>query len=64
MLPLNKESLIFTEPPIMEHTGGEGWTILHGDTLSLLRSFQHHLERYPFVSGGRLAVKGHTFQEG
>ena len=41
MLPLNKESLIFTEHPLMEYTGGEGWAILHGDTLSLLRSFQH-----------------------
>ena len=40
MLPLNKEPLIFTEHPLMEYTGGEGWAILHGDTLSLLRSFQ------------------------
>lgn len=40
MLPLNKEETIFTELPLMEHSGGEGWTILHGDTLSLLRSFR------------------------
>ena len=57
MLLLNKEPLIFTEPPLMEHTGGEGWTILHGDTLSLLRSFQPGsfdalITDPPYASGG------------
>ena len=62
MLLLNKEPLIFTEPPLMEHTGGEGWTILHGDTLSLLRSFQPSsfdalITDRPYASGGSSPVK-------
>lgn len=57
MLPLNKEETFFTEMSLMEHTGGEGWTILHGDTLSLLRSFQPGsfdalITDPPYASGG------------
>ena len=24
--------------PVLEHTGGDGWTLLHGDTLSIVRA--------------------------
>ena len=24
----------------MEHSGGDGWTILHGDTLQIIRAFK------------------------
>ena len=45
------------EFPLVEHTGGEGWTILHGDTLSLLRSFAPGsfdalITDPPYASGG------------
>ena len=26
--------------PVLEHTGGDGWTILHGDRLSIVRAFK------------------------
>lgn len=56
-LPLNNEANLYTELPLIEHTGGEGWTILHGDALSLLRSFAPGsfdalITDPPYASGG------------
>ena len=66
MLPLNKEETIFTELPLMEHSGGEGWTILHGDTLSLLRSFRPGsfdalITDPPYASGGSKPAEKNGF---
>ena len=44
-------------PPVLEHTGGDGWTILHGDTLSIVRAFRPGvfdavITDPPYASGG------------
>ena len=43
--------------PVLEHTGGDGWTILHGDTLSIVRAFKPGvfdavITDPPYASGG------------
>lgn len=43
--------------PVLEHTGGDGWTILHGDTLSIVRAFRPGvfdavITDPPYASGG------------
>lgn len=43
-MPLNetKELAQIVDETIlpMEHSGGDGWTILHGDTLQVIRAFK------------------------
>lgn len=44
MMPLSKTNelnLIMNENAklTVEHSGGDGWTLLHGDTLSIVRAF-------------------------
>lgn len=34
--------------PVLEHTGGDGWTILHGDTLSIVRAFKPGVSGFSF----------------
>lgn len=43
--------------PVLEHTGGDGWTLLHGDTLSIVRAFKPGvfdavITDPPYASGG------------
>ena len=43
--------------PVREHTGGDGWTLLHGDTLSIVRAFKPGvfdavITDPPYASGG------------
>jgi len=43
--------------PVLEHTGGDGWTILHGDTLNIVRAFRPGvfdavITDPPYASGG------------
>ena len=45
MMPLSKTNelnLIMNENAklTVEHCGGDGWTLLHGDTLSIVRAFK------------------------
>ena len=41
----------------MEHSGGDGWSILHGDTLQIIRAFKPQvfdalITDPPYASGG------------
>ncbi len=41
----------------LEHSGGDGWTILHGDTLQIIRTFKPQvfdalITDPPYASGG------------
>ena len=60
-MPLNetKELAQIVEETIlpMEHSGGDGWTILHGDTLQVIRAckpqvFDAIITDPPYASGG------------
>ena len=62
-MPLTKTpetNLIFGPQPkfeLPEHTGGDGWTILHGDCLRLMRQMQDGvfdavITDPPYASGG------------
>ena len=60
-MPLNQTKNLFQkESPVlsaMEHSGGDNWTILHGDTLSIIRNFQPGvfdavITDPPYASGG------------
>ncbi|RJW28157.1 DNA-methyltransferase [Subdoligranulum sp. TF05-17AC] len=62
MMPLSKTNelnLIMNENAklTVEHSGGDGWTILHGDMLNLMRSFESGvfdavITDPPYASGG------------
>lgn len=43
-MPLNETKelaqIVDETIPPMEHSGGDGWTILHGDTLQVIRAFK------------------------
>ena len=60
-MPLNetKELAQIVDETIlpMEHSGGDGWTILHGDTLQVIRAFKPQvfdaiITDPPYASGG------------
>ena len=60
-MPLNQTKNLFQkESPVLsaiEHSGGDNWTILHGDTLNIIRSFQPGvfdavITDPPYASGG------------
>ena len=61
-MPLSKNNelnLIMKENAklTIEHSGGDGWTILHGDMLNLMRSFESGvfdavITDPPYASGG------------
>lgn len=62
MMPLSKTNelnLIMNENAklTVEHSGGDGWTLLHGDTLSIVRAFKAGvfdavITDPPYASGG------------
>ena len=61
MMPLNKtkELAQVVDESILplEHSGGDGWTILHGDTLQIIRAFKPQvfdalITDPPYASGG------------
>ena len=61
-MPLSKTNelnLIMNENAklAVEHSGGDGWTLLHGDTLSIVRAFRPGvfdavITDPPYASGG------------
>ena len=60
-MPLNKtkELAQVVDESILplEHSGGDGWTILHGDTLQIIRAFKPQvfdalITDPPYASGG------------
>ena len=68
-MPLTEHELLYEinkDLPDVEHTGGENWTILHGDTLQLTPhfrpgSFDAVITDPPYSSGGwKASEKGRT----
>ena len=69
-MPLNetKELAQVVDESILplEHSGGDGWTILHGDTLQIIRAFKPQvfdalITDPPYASGGwKLSEKNRT----
>ena len=60
-MPLNKTkelTQVIDESILpLEHNGGDGWTILHGDTLQIIRAFKPQvfdalITDPPYASGG------------
>ena len=39
-MPLNETEIFKEDTMDIEHSGGDGWTILHGDTLKIMRRFK------------------------
>ena len=39
-MPLNQNSKLILNTNPIEHRGGDGWTILHGDMLHIIQSFE------------------------
>ena len=56
-MPLNQNSKLILNTNPIEHRGGDGWTILHGDMLNIIQSFEPGvfdavITDPPYASGG------------
>ena len=56
-MPLNETGIFKENTMSIEHRGGDGWTILHGDTLKIIRRFKPQvfdavITDPPYSSGG------------
>ncbi len=56
-MPLNETEIFKENTMNIEHSGGDGWTILHGDTLKIIRRFKPQvfdavITDPPYSSGG------------